>query len=106
MANLVDLRTEEGRGREAPRRASHREESEARLWLVMDLKENFLKKEKTRLSWRRLRMIDFFWNSAHSVMDISVLLRDWQSGASQPKRNCLTRPAGGSPGKKGSIVSQ
>ncbi len=41
VANLVDLRTEEGRGREAPRRASHREESEARLWLVMDLKENF-----------------------------------------------------------------
>lgn len=48
-------------------------------------------------------MIDFFWNSAHSVMDISVLLRDWQSGASQPKRNCLTSPAGGSPGKKGRL---
>ncbi len=46
VANLVDLRTEEGRGREAPRRASHREESEARLWLVMDLKENFFLKKK------------------------------------------------------------
>ncbi len=50
VANLVDLRTEEGRGREAPRRASHREESEARLWLVLDLKENFfLKKNSTEL---------------------------------------------------------
>ncbi len=48
-------------------------------------------------------MIDFFWNSAHSVMDISVLLRDWQSGASQPKRNCLARLEGGSPGKKGRL---